>query len=44
MLGIRGSSAAKDVDYFGEKKHGLDNLSLKELISIKNGALVLGPG
>jgi len=32
------------VDYFGEHKHGRDNMSLKDLSIIKKGSLILKPG
>lgn len=38
------SAAAKEVDYFGDKKLGRENMSVADLMSIRNGALVLKPG
>lgn len=38
------SAAAKEVDYFGDKKLGREHLSVADLISIRNGGLVLKPG
>ena len=40
----RRSAAAKEVDYFGDKKLGREHLSVADLISIGNGALVIKPG
>lgn len=43
LLAGRKSAAAKEVDYFNDKKHGRDNMSVKELQSIRDGELVLSP-
>jgi hypothetical protein len=43
LLAGRQSAASKDVDYFNDKKHGKDNMSLKDYQSIRNGELVLSP-
>jgi hypothetical protein len=43
LLAGKRSAAAKDVDYFNDKKHGADNMSIKDLQYLRDGELVLSP-
>lgn len=43
LLDGKKSAAAREVDYFGDKKHGRDNMSYKDFLSIRSGEMVQGP-